>query len=388
MCASEQCGVSVKPAAAAGLTVFISYARTESHWASELATALEAQGFEILIDRRDIVPGEDWHRELSDFIARCDTVAWLVSPASMASTWCQWELEQVTHLSKRLIPLRVAACDVGNLPGLLASIQILPSEGLFSVERDLDRLVEVLKTDRQWVRQHTRLAERAALWSAGSRHESRLLRGHELREAESWAEARPMQVPAPQQAVMDLILQSRRAGTRRQRIIVGLALATAALSTTLAGLAVQQRNRAVEQRAAAQLNQSRYLVDLADRLQAQGDHMTALLVALEALPDARAADPLVSGRPYLDSAEVQLEVALRQHREVQVLVGHRGEVHAVAMTPDGSRVVTGSYDGTVRLWDGRAGTLQQTLRGHGDKVVAVAVSADGGTVFSAGLDGQ
>jgi WD40 repeat protein len=56
---------------------------------------------------------------------------------------------------------------------------------------------------------------------------------------------------------------------------------------------------------------------------------------------------------------------------------HEGAVNAVAFLPDGSHAVSGSDDGTVRLWDVANGTVLHTFEGHQGKVAAVAVSPDG-----------
>src|SRR5271157_6397240 len=41
--------------------------------------------------------------------------------------------------------------------------------------------------------------------------------------------------------------------------------------------------------------------------------------------------------------------------ELLQLKGHDGSVLGVAVTPDGSRIVTGSDDKTARVWDGKTG---------------------------------
>ena len=50
--------------------------------------------------------------------------------------------------------------------------------------------------------------------------------------------------------------------------------------------------------------------------------------------------------------------------ELLVLRGHEGPVYAAAFSPDGARIVSGSGDGTVRVWDAASGAEQLVLRGH------------------------
>ena len=47
---------------------------------------------------------------------------------------------------------------------------------------------------------------------------------------------------------------------------------------------------------------------------------------------------------------------------------------------DGSTIASGSWDGTVCLWDSHTGELLQTLRGHTRNVASVAFSPDSGMI--------
>ncbi|MCP5103261.1 MAG: hypothetical protein GY950_07780, partial [bacterium] len=55
-------------------------------------------------------------------------------------------------------------------------------------------------------------------------------------------------------------------------------------------------------------------------------------------------------------------------------------------SPDNRRVVSGSDDNTLKLWDVESGRLLTTFEGHSNAVYSVAVSPDNKTIVSAGLD--
>lgn len=68
------------------------------------------------------------------------------------------------------------------------------------------------------------------------------------------------------------------------------------------------------------------------------------------------------------------------------LSGHSEAVSVLAFArPD--LVVSGSGDGTVRVWDLGVGRELRCLRGHGTGIASVAVSADGRRILSGGADG-
>ena len=71
--------------------------------------------------------------------------------------------------------------------------------------------------------------------------------------------------------------------------------------------------------------------------------------------------------------------------EVMVLEGSSEELFGVAVTPDGTRVVSCSADKTVRVWDMHTGEAVFVLKGHEGRVCAVAVTPDSSKVVSASL---
>ncbi len=66
--------------------------------------------------------------------------------------------------------------------------------------------------------------------------------------------------------------------------------------------------------------------------------------------------------------------------------GHAGGVEAVAWSPDGKRIASGSVDNTVQVWDAADGGHVYTYRGHSSSVLAVAWSPDGKRIASGSGD--
>jgi hypothetical protein len=69
------------------------------------------------------------------------------------------------------------------------------------------------------------------------------------------------------------------------------------------------------------------------------------------------------------------------------LLGHEKYVWSVALSPDGNRIVSGSGDNTLRLWDAQTGQpFGDPLLGHEDQVSSVAFSPDGNRIVSGSAD--
>ncbi|CAE6431342.1 unnamed protein product [Rhizoctonia solani] len=67
--------------------------------------------------------------------------------------------------------------------------------------------------------------------------------------------------------------------------------------------------------------------------------------------------------------------------------GHDAEITSIQFSPDGSRIISGSRDKAVHIWDARSGTsIFGPLNGHADRVNSVAYSPDGTYVASASDD--
>jgi WD40 repeat protein len=58
---------------------------------------------------------------------------------------------------------------------------------------------------------------------------------------------------------------------------------------------------------------------------------------------------------------------------VEPLEGHTGLILSMAFSPDGTRIASGSYDMTIRIWDTKTGEgVVEPLEGHTDSVSSLA----------------
>ena len=69
---------------------------------------------------------------------------------------------------------------------------------------------------------------------------------------------------------------------------------------------------------------------------------------------------------------------------VKTLKGHTNNINSAVFSPDGSMIVSTSYDGTARLWDVKTGEqMGEPLQGHTDSLICAAFSQDGRLVMTA-----
>ncbi len=76
----------------------------------------------------------------------------------------------------------------------------------------------------------------------------------------------------------------------------------------------------------------------------------------------------------------------KYHGEESTLRGHTGPVIAVACSPDGKWIASGSVDRTIMIWNAITGKELHTLVGHSDRIHSVAFSLDSQQLVSASAD--
>lgn len=72
-------------------------------------------------------------------------------------------------------------------------------------------------------------------------------------------------------------------------------------------------------------------------------------------------------------------------KPLAVLAGHTGGVSSVGFSPDGQCILTASFDGTARLWDLNGNQLV-SLNGHASEITSAVFSCDGKQILTASAD--
>jgi hypothetical protein len=260
------------------LRVFISYARRDaSDFAEELLAGLEVAGFNAFLDRHDIAAGEEWEARLESLIQSADTIVFVMTPASVGSERCQWEIDKAEALGKRIIPCVRIASPEDQTPERLRKLNyIFFTEGR-SFSRSLADLATALRIDLGWIREHTRLADQARRWQDREGNPLLLLRGGELEAARTWLTT--WRAPAPEptdlhraflgasEAAESDVIRRERARQRRALLVVSL---VAVLLAALAGVSGYFWLRAAESEKLA-LHNEQIAKEMADAANASAE---------------------------------------------------------------------------------------------------------------------
>ena len=229
-----------------------------------------------------------------------------------------------------------------------------------------DQLVRPLQADNErWAREHLSTAQhQAQQWVSHNRSSDFLLTGNSLVEAKRWAAENPAEVTELETSFLAASTEADSDRRRRRHISIALGWLSALLVVAL----VVAANRWYAAERATREATSRAVAAQAETA-AENDPLLAVHDAERAL---RQADT------------VEAEDALRHAMSLDpatAVLPHGGLVSAVAFSPDGARLLTASWDGTVRLWDVRT-HMQLHLLQNDSEVLDAQFSSDGRAILA------
>lgn len=402
--------------------VFISYSRKDNQFVRRIHDALAKRNRDVWVDWEDIPLTANWWNEISEGIEQADTFLFVMSPNSVASPICNFEVAHALHHNKRIVPIVLQEVNETEAFASLAALklnegaqEILGDRDLLSVARSswaglarhnwivfaddskfdetFDKLLTILDTDLDHVKVHTRLLTQAIEWEDSGRHRSYLLAGIQIDEMESWQSTNIDKEPRPTQLQSEYILASRTQHRKQGRrlftvatiaLLVSFSLAvlsgiqsiqatnSAATATFAQGEALNQASTAVSAQQLAEQQsteaydnliqsqniQALFLADLAQQQIELNNYQKALGLALES------ANFRDDGYINHESREAIFD-SLAQLQYQETYFYHEGDVLQASWNADETQIITVSSDDTIRLWDVETGAIIREFRHEG-----------------------
>ena len=167
-------------------------------------------------DLDGLANAEDWEARLGGLIAKSDTIIFIITPQSVNSTRCDWEIKRTVAMRKRLVPVQWISVPEADVPVELKRLNYTIFTTGESFSAPLAELVDTLRQDLDWLRQQTQLNEQAGRWHGRERDPDLLLRGTEINEARAWLQHRKPNAPELSPVLKAYIGSSEEAEKARQ----------------------------------------------------------------------------------------------------------------------------------------------------------------------------
>jgi len=349
--------------------VFISYSRRNKEFALALQQQLRMAGIDAWLDTEDIPKSAEWWRAIRQGIDGANVFLCVISPDSLTSEVCNWEVAHAIKRHKKIVPLLFR--DVfhdGTVPRIQPMIWANPEREPISAAQNwtflqarnfinidernfyqaVPDVIRAIRINLPYVEFHTQLTVRALEWEARRRSASFALRGEGLREAERWLAASPGQDPPPAMMQVEYIRASRQAARARRRVVSVITLLVV-MALAAVGVVALYQSLQKEEAEKGRAEQSQIALanklavssgevldaqpDLALLLAAQANQFTETAQSRLALLNALNANRYLNA--YWQAADTPAEVEYLYTR------------HALAFSPDGSTLAAGR----CLVWD-------------------------------------
>ncbi len=376
--------------------VFISYSRKDKDFVRRLHEALNANGMNAWVDWEGIPLSADWMAEITTAIQSADAFLFIISPDSLNSKVCGDELGLGLRYNKKLIPILYRPPEKEQaMHEKIAATNWVYMRAEDNFDATVPKLLEAISTDLDWLRQHTRLLQRALEWDSKARDHSFLLQGTDLDDAERWLSEANLKADREALPIhVEYIRAGREQARRRQRIAM-VAISTAlVVSLILAVLAVVQSVRATQNailaaNSAATAVASEQLARQNERLAlAQRGAAQAKLVQQQ--PAALYESTLIAIHSISLAPSSEAEEVLRQNLGLMpapvATMQQRNMPTWAVFSPDGDLALTSGGDRAAHLWDAHSGAEIAALAQEDEATIGF-FTPDGKRIVTGGQEG-
>ncbi|MFP4103728.1 toll/interleukin-1 receptor domain-containing protein, partial [Coleofasciculus sp.] len=199
----EYISESIKNANNLMTQVFISYTNEDRATMEKIRNSLRRESLTVWTNTTDIQTGEVFEEAIKRGIEQADNLVYLLSPDSVNSDYAQRELDYAVSLNKRIIHLLVRETPPEQIPLALRDLQYIDLTDNVKEEDyylDESQLLKIVQQDAAYYNEHKILLTKALKWKQQHENPSILLRGYNLRSAETWlkvANKRTLNPPTP-----------------------------------------------------------------------------------------------------------------------------------------------------------------------------------------------
>ncbi|HNB52365.1 MAG TPA: TIR domain-containing protein, partial [Anaerolineales bacterium] len=332
---------------AGDVRVFISYSRRDKAFVQKLHEAIRARGLDVWVDWENIPLTADWWAEIQRGIENADAFAFVISPDSLKSRVCGDEVQTAINANKRLIPIlfREAEKD-DHIPPAIAATNWVYIRNSDELATNVEKMVQIIHTDLDWVQDHTRLLVRAGEWVQSGRDTSFLLRGTDLLNAEKWlTKAETIADPKPTPLHKEYINActqdaiNTRLTTRRQRIFLGsisFALIATIVLSIIAFSSSQLARQNLEQAQTAQAEAENYAA-IAATERANAENNAALEQIQRATAEAASTAALEQQAIAVQQANAASTAAVEEAQQRQIALTQRAEAENQRQAAEAAR---------------------------------------------------
>ncbi len=260
-----------------------------------------------------------------------------------------------------------------------------------AILREWKQLRQWIGENRDEIKLQQQLAHLTGEWLNGDRDSSYLVSGLRLEQFEKWARETQLALTPDERAYLKASLDRReqeqtaeaarqqretRLEKRSRTFLRGLVAVLLVATLGAFGLTGAAVNNANEAQANFTHAEAQRLAAEANKLALQqGNSEVVALLAIRSLQ-----------LEYSPQGDEAIEVASGLNYSERMFLGHSSIITDVAFSPDGKLALTGSSDGTTRLWDVQTALEVGRFRGREKPVNSVVFSKDGNRVLTCGSD--